>query len=326
MTDSEAFVFRIGGRSAPERIPRSKAFDVFTEDAFSGKLTSTKQCPRTVAPFPKVNPLAGPFAFEGVLEGDVLAIHILELKPTRNWGVSAVSPNFGLLSGTRANPNLQPQLAEHVWMWQLSEDRTRYTCSTPNGNMQVDCQPFLGTVAVAPAHGEVRLSIVPGDFGGNLDLPQLGAGTTLYLRANVEGGQLYLGDGHGAQGDGEICGTAIEIALQSRLAVDRLADSPTFDWPRIETGTHIGVVGCGRPLEDAVRIAVSGLVEWIADISGLNPENAHQFVSQACQLRIGNLVNPAFSVLCRIEKSRLEPCLPVMGDLHRQLASLATAE
>ena len=268
--------------------------------------------------------MTGPIAIDGVAAGDILALHLVALKPARDWGVATVSPGFGLLSGTRANPNLQPGLDERVWIWRLAENGAALQAPTGRGTpMRVPFAPFFGTVGVAPAHGEVRLSVAPGEFGGNLDLPELGPGATVYLRANVDGGHLYLGDGHYAQGDGEIAGTAVEGALEARLIVERLPGEPGFDWPRLETDSHIGVVGCARPLEDAVRIAASATVHWVADLTGYDLGDAHQLVSQGYRLRVGNLVNPAFSVCCLVPKRLLASHAPIMGDTHRRLAGSA---
>ncbi len=303
----EDFVFHFGGHAPQRTVKPGETFTVFTEDCFGGRLDTPNGQPRQIAPYPRVNPLTGPIAVEGVRAGDILAIRLLDLQPARPWGVATISPSFGLLSGTRANPNLQPEQDEHVWIWDLSDDgQSLQTMSASGQPMRIPFRPFHGTVGVAPAHGEVRLSVVPGDFGGNLDLPDLRAGATLFLRANMDGGHLYLGDGHFAQGDGEIAGTAVEGALHTTLLVERLPPDPGFDWPRIETATHIGVVGCARPLEDAVRIASAGLVRWVAERSSLGLADSHQLVSQACMLRIGNLVNPAFTVLCSIRKSHLD--------------------
>lgn len=306
LNDGHDFVFRLGGHAPRLSVRLDEAFTVFTEDCFSGKLSSTDGKPRAVAPYPQVNPLTGPIAVEGVKAGDMLAIRLLSLEPARDWGVATISPNFGLLSGTRVAPNLQPEQEERVWIWRFTADRTALTTKAENGvTLAAPYRPFHGTLGVAPAHGEVRLGVVPGDFGGNLDIPDLTAGTTLYLRANVDGGHIYIGDGHYAQGDGEIAGTAIEGALHTTLAVERAAPDESFDWPRLETETDIGVVGCARPVDDAARIAVAGLVRWVASRAELSVMDAHQLVSQTCRLRIGNLVNPAFSVLCSIAKQHL---------------------
>ena len=300
------FVFHFGGHEAALTVAPGKPFTVFTEDCFSGRLTSVEGQPRVVAPYPKVNPLTGPIAVEGVRAGDIIAIRLIALEPARNWGVATISPNFGLLSGTRAAPNLQPEQQERVWIWRLDGERRQLSTTASGGvELTVPFRPFHGTVGVAPAHSEVRLSVVPGDFGGNLDIPDLGPGATLYLRANIDGGHVYIGDGHYAQGDGEIAGTAIEGAFNTTLAIERCEPDRSFDWPRLETESEIGVIGCGRPLEDAVRIAAAGLARWVQALSGMDGHDSHQLVSQCCRLRVGNLVNPAYSVLCAIPKSLL---------------------
>jgi amidase len=320
MTGGEDFVFHLGGHAARRTVPAGKPFSVFTEDCFSGRLTSTEGKPREVAPFPKVNPLTGPIAIEGVRAGDILAVHLVSLEPARDWGVATISPNFGLLSGTRAAPNLQPEQDERVWIWRFDAERGSLSTTASNrATLTVPFRPFHGTVGVAPAHGEVRLGVNPGDFGGNLDIPDLGPGATLYLRANVEGGHLYIGDGHYAQGDGEIAGTAIEGAFDTTLVVDRLPADDRFDWPRLETDGHIGVVGVARPVDDAIRVAATGLVRWTAELTGLDTMDAHQLVSQACTLRIGNLVNPAFTVLCSIGKDLLGANMAIQGGAHGRL-------
>jgi acetamidase/formamidase len=314
------YVFHFGGHVPVRTVETGVPFSVFTEDCFSGKLTSTDGEPRVVAPYPRVNPLTGPIALSGIKAGEVLAVHLLSLKPAREWGVATISPNFGLLSGNRGNPNLQAEQDERVWIWTLSEDGTTLSTPTLSGPpLRVPFRPFHGTVGVAPAHGEVRLSVVPGDFGGNLDLPMLGAGATLYLKANVDGANLYIGDGHFVQGDGEIAGTAVEGALDTTLVLDRLAADPLMDWPRIETDEEIGVIGAARPLEDAARIASAGLIRWVAAACGLDLFDAQQLVTQICRLKIGNLVNPLFTVACTVPKALLPAGAEFMGGAHARL-------
>lgn len=101
MDDSSGFVFHLGGHSAQQTVKPGHAFTVFTEDTFSGRLRKRRGKPREVAPFPWVNPLAGPLAVDGVKPGDILAVRLVDLRPARRWGVATVSPDFGLLSGTR---------------------------------------------------------------------------------------------------------------------------------------------------------------------------------------------------------------------------------
>lgn len=323
LNDGHDFVFHVGGHQPKLSVALEKPFAVFTEDCFSGKLTSVDGRPREVAPFPQVNPLTAPIAVDGINAGDILAIHLIALEPARDWGVATISPNFGLLSGTRTAPNLQPEQEERVWIWRIAEDRTALTTSTADGRtLTAPWRPFHGTLGVAPAHGEVRLGLVPGDFGGNLDIPDVTAGATLYLRANVDGGHVYIGDGHYAQGDGEISGTAVEGAFNTTLVVGRAPADAGHDWPRLETDTHIGVIGSARPVDDAARIAVAGLVRWVEGLTGLDTMDAHQLVGQDCRLRIGNLVNPAFSVLCSIPKAALGEDVVIAGGVHQRLRAL----
>ena len=320
LNEGQEFVFHLGGHKPQFRVKPGESFKVFTEDTFSGKLTSADGKPRELAPYPRVNPLTGPIAVEGVKAGDILAIHILALEPARDWGASTISPNFGLLSGTRLSPNLQPEQEERVWIWRFASDRKSLETAAADGTrLAAPFGPFLGTLGVAPAHGEIRLSVVPGDFGGNLDIPDLGPGATIYLRANVDGGNVCVGDGHFAQGDGELVGTAIEGAFHATMVMDRLEGEDGFDWPRLETDTHIGVIGAARPVDDAIRIAAADLVRWIARLSDLDVMDAHQLVSQTCKLRMGNLVNPLFTVLCTVPKLALGPDVDCFRGAHHKL-------
>ena len=315
-------VFQIGGLEATSHIAAGEIVWIESEDAFSGKLDSVDGRPREVAPFPEVNPLTGPIAVTGAQPGDVLAIHLADVVPTRSWGVSTLSPNFGTLSGTKYSPNIQPETDERVWIWSIDEEAG--TVSTPTSvghDLRVPLRPFLGTVAVAPAHDEVRTSVVPDAFGGNLDLPVLGPGATLYLRVNVPGALLYVGDGHYAQGDGEFSGTAVEGAVRTTVVTEVLPPDDLSAWPRIETDEQLIAVGCGRPLEEACRVAVHSLTRWVADLSGLPVADAYQLVSQACEARIGNLVNPAYTVTVGIAKSLVPGFSPEASAHHRLRAT-----
>lgn len=312
---SDDYVFLYGAGEPKIRARLGETLRVFTEDCFSGRLTSVDGKPREVAPFPRVNPLTGPIAVDGVRAGDVLAIHLVSLTPARDWGVATISPNFGALSGTRNNPNLQPEQSEKVWIWRVDRERGIVTTRAGEREIHAPLRPFHGSLGVAPPHGEVRSSVVPDSFGGNLDIPDLGAGATLYLRANVDEAMVYIGDGHFAQGDGELAGTAVEGALETDLMFG-VCKGDDILWPRLETDSEIAVIGCARPLEDAVRIAAAGLVRWVSGLCSLELQDAHQLVSQNCRLRIGNLVNPLYSVAAFIDKNSLPGSVIVMDGAH----------
>lgn len=325
--DQGEYVFHFGAGTPRLTVPPRERISVYTEDCFSGRLTSADGQPRVVAPFPRVNPLTGPIAVAGAKAGDVLAIHLARLRPARDWGVATVSPNFGALSGTRLSPNLQSEQAEKVWIWQVEAAAGTVETRLGDGRrLRAPLRPFHGTLGVAPPHGELRLSVVPDVFGGNLDLPDLAAGSTLYLRCNVDGGLVYIGDGHYAQGDGEIAGTAVEGALYTDLLFGLCGPADAVEWPRIETDDELGVVGCARPLDDAARIAVHGLVRWVEALTGLSPADVHQLVSQTVRLRIGNLVNPLYTVGAFVRKEWLAGAPEAFGGIHRELAGQGAAD
>lgn len=168
----------------------------------------------------------------------------------------------------------------------------------------VPLAPFLGCLGVAPASGEVRSTLVPGTFGGNMDCPEVRAGNTVFLGVNVRGGLVSFGDGHYAMGDGEIMGAAIEGAMNVEMVVD-LVKRKFAPIPRIENADEVMFVGSGRPLEDAARVAFKSIVEWVRDAAGLSEINAYQFVSQNAKAPIIQLVDPEYTVLVKIDKKRL---------------------
>jgi acetamidase/formamidase len=267
---------------------------------------------------PYVNPLAGPFLVEGAEPGDTLAVHLRSIEPARDWGVSATVPHFGALTGTVATATLQPPLPERVWIYKLDRAARTVRFRARAGGYAVDLPlaPMLGTVGVAPAL-EARASVDCGPYGGNMDTPELVAGTTLYLGVNVHGGLLALGDGHARQGEGEACGVAVETAMTTVMTVELIKDVPT-PWPRIESDTAIMSVGCARPLEDAYRIGHHDLVGWVASLTGLDPLDAYQLISQAGRAPIGNVCDPHYSVVAALDKAYLRGAAPY-GGIHRRL-------
>jgi len=220
--------------------------------------------------------------------------------------VSSSFPGFGALNGTDRTAMLGANLPEVVWRYEV--DRARRVARTRSRDgrhsWEVPLAPFLGCLGVAPAVGEVRSTIVPDYFGGNMDLPEVRPGATVYLGVNVPGALVSFGDGHYAQGEGEIIGTAIEGALDVELVVDVIKKRRTA-WPRIETRDWIMSLGAARPLEDAARIAYKDMVLWVRERTGLSEMDAYQFVSQNARAPIIEMVDPEYTVLVKIEKRRL---------------------
>jgi acetamidase/formamidase len=158
------------------------------------------------------NPLTGPFYIEGAAPGDTLAVKILDLQVDSDQGVGAFAPGFGALGPTNYTPMLGAPMPEKIWLYPIdhSNNTATFKARDSNFSVKIPLHPFFGCIGVAPAGGEVRSSIVPAEFGGNMDSPEASVGNTVYFPVNVRGGLLYLGDGQAAMGDGEIAGTAIE--------------------------------------------------------------------------------------------------------------------
>jgi len=179
-----------------------------------------------------------------------------------------------------------------------------YHAVDSNFSVTIPLRPFLGCIGVAPAGGEARASTVPAEFGGNMDAPEVRPGYTLYLPVNVPGALLYIGDGHAAQGDGEIAGTAIEVPLRVRLQV-QLLKRKKIGWPRFETDTSLMAVGAYRPVDDALRIAFTELVAWIHADYGLSELDTYELLSKVATIHLVEMVDPNYVVIAGVEKRYL---------------------
>jgi acetamidase/formamidase len=201
---------------------------------------------------------------------------------------------------------LGPDFPETTWRYDV--DATRNVARALSGDgkyaWEVPMAPFFGCIGVAPAGGEVRTTIVPGNFGGNMDCPEVRAGNTVYLGVNVPGALLSFGDGHYAMGDGEIIGAAIEGALNVEVYVELIKQKAT-PIPRIENADEIMFVGSGRPLEDAARVAFKAMIGWVRAKSGMSEMDAYQFVSQNARAPIIQLVDPQYTVIVKLDKQRV---------------------
>lgn len=164
-------------------------------------------------------------------------------------------------------------------------------------------EPFIGTNGTSPEI-EAISSLVPDYYGGNMDLPDVGPGAVIYLPVHAPGGLLYLGDCHATQGDGELCGFAIEHPTVTTIQID-LIKNRTFRWPRLETKDLIMTIGSGRPMEDAARIAYRELVRWMAADYGYDELEAYMLLTQAGKLRVGNMVDPKYTLGASISKTLL---------------------
>lgn len=236
--------------------------------------------------------LTGPVAVAGAQPGDVLQVDILDVKLRQDWGYNFIRPLAGTL----------PQDFPDAHYTTIPLDEASGDATMPWG-LKLSLAPFFGVMAVAPPPGWGRISTIePRAHGGNLDNKELVAGTTLYLPVFTEGALFSCGDGHGAQGDGEVCVTAIETALQGRfrLTVRRDLD---LTYPEAETPTHLITMGLHADLDVCVEIALRRMISLIADRAGISREDAYMLCSLAGDLRITQTVNREKGVHMMLSKS-----------------------
>jgi amidase len=269
--------------------------DIYTEDAFESRIQGVGDLPSAVLTQPFLNPQTGPLYVEGAEPGDTLCVEIVEIEPQRDFVVSALIPYFGGLTGTDKTALLNDPLPEKVFIYPLSDGFVHM----PHG-VRVPYQPFLGTIATAPALEAIG-ALTPGPFGGNMDVADVCPGNTIRLPVRNEGAYFYTGDAHAAQGDGELCGVACEMTARVRLRLT-LEKSTATPWPRIESPTHLMSVGSARPLEDAARIAWTDLIAWLVADFGWDRWEAYLLLTQAGTMRLGNMVDPQYSMVAKVTR------------------------
>ncbi|MEU6798718.1 acetamidase/formamidase family protein [Nonomuraea wenchangensis] len=302
----EELSYTFGGRPPVGKVRPGTILEIFTEDCFGGLVRTVDDLPSRVCEFPYLNPVTGPFHVEGAEPGDTLALHFVRITPARDWAVSTTFPHFGALTGTHTTAMLQPPLEERVWRYDLDLDKgvAVYHARSSDFSVELPLDPMHGTVGVAPGANEARMTITPDAHGGNMDTPELRAGVTVYLGVNVEGGLFAIGDGHARQGHGEVCGTAVESAMNTVVAVELIKGVAT-PWPRLEDDLHLMSTGSARPLEDAYRISQHDLVTWTAELTGLDTLDAYQLVSQAGEAPVGNVCDTNYTMVAKLPKAYL---------------------
>lgn len=280
------------------RVKRGETVVIHTIDAFGDLLTSEDQSPSSILG-PYLNPQTGPIYVEGAEPGDTLVVTIEAIEPARDWAVSCLVPYFGGLTSTRFTATLQDPLPEKVWLYKQTADGG----FAYKDRWEIPWAPFFGTIGTAP-HIEAIASLAPGAHGGNMDVPDVTVGNTVYLPVHHPGALFYTGDAHAAQGQGELCGVALEIAARGTFTFD-VIKGQAIEWPRIESPDAIMVVGSARPMEDAARIAYSELIRWMETEHGFDRLDAYQLLSQAGGLYVGNMVDTNYSLVAKCPKRYL---------------------
>jgi amidase len=270
---------------------------LYTVDAFENRITQEADLPSTILGR-YLNPQTGPLFINGAEPGDTLVIDILDIEPTRDWAVSAFVPYFGGLTSTNLTRTLQEPLPERVWIYKLADGML-----THSKRLSFPWRPFLGTMATAPDL-EAISALTPYDQGGNMDVPDTKPGNRLYLPVRVPGAYFFTGDCHAGQGEGELCGVALEISAKVTLKFD-LIKQRALAWPRIESADAYMAVGSARPMEDAARIAYGELITWLVEM-GWDRWEAYQALTQIGQLYVGNMVDTTYSLVAKISKAYAE--------------------
>ena len=294
-----------GTAPAVARLAPGDILETNTVDAFGDAIQKPGD---TLALVKGDNPLTGPFYIEGAEPGDTLAVQFLSLEVNSSQGVGAFAPGFGALNETFYTPMVHPPLPERIWLYPIDNATGLATFKALDSNfsVKIPIHNFLGCIGVAPSGGEARSSVVPAEFGGNMDAPEASVGNTLYLPVNVPGALLFMGDGHAAMGDGEVAGTAIEVPLRVRLRVS-LIKGQKIDWPRFENESEIMAAGIYRPLDDALRIAFTQLIGWIHADYGLSELDAYELLSKVGKIHLTEMVDPNYVIVAKIDKKYLPP-------------------
>lgn len=239
----------------------------------------------------------GPVAVRGARPRQTLQVDIERIELHYDWGYNIIRPLEGALPH-----DFHEQCLIHIPL-----DRNKMTGRLPSG-IEVPLRPFFGVIGVAPPHGWGRVGTPPPrKNGGNLDNKELVAGTTLYLPIFVDGALLSVGDGHGAQGDGEVCLSAIETGLIGTFKLTVRDDLP-LEWPMAETPTHVITMAFDPDLDDCVVIALRSMLDLICARTDITRYEAHTLCSLAADLRVTQVVNGSKGIHVMLEKRYLEKC------------------
>lgn len=273
---------------------------VETRDAFEGQIKSEQDLPSKKLRLPFVNPQNGPIMVEGAEKGDALAVHIESMQPrgANPRGTCCMIPEFGALTGTYYTATLNEPLPEIVRKVDVDEQGVYWS-----KRVTLPYKPHIGTLSCSPEIDSIN-SLTPDNHGGNMDLPDMGPGSITYLPVRTPGARLFIGDAHACQGDGEVCGVAVEYASLTTIHVE-LIKGWAIEWPRLETEEMLMAIGSARPLEDATRIAYRELILWLEKDYGFDRWDAYMMLSQCGRVRLGNFVDPKYSVGAAILKKYL---------------------
>lgn len=256
------------------------------------------------------NPETGPFYVQNTYPGDTLVIHLNRVRLNRDW---AQSDDF--LVGRALDGELAAKMKDlgKTVRWHLDVEQGIATPEKPTEHLAhyaIPLKPMMGCLATTQ-----RIASAPpgtgdsGGYGGNMDFNEIVEGATVYLPVNVTGAFLYIGDGHAAQGDGELNGNALETSMDVEFTVEVISGKHA-PGPRVVSATHVMAVGLGGSLEDALRDATSNMAKWLTDDYQLTPSELAQVLGSASEYKVSELADRNVGIVLKINKDRLKTLTP----------------
>ena len=253
------------------------------------------------------NPETGPFYVETAAPGDTLVVHLMRVRLNRDW---AGSDDF--LVGRAVNSDLAVKMKDggKTVVWHLDAEHGVATPQKPAEHLarySVPLRPMLGCLGVAPSASQAAPGTGDsGSWGGNMDFNEIVEGATVYLPVSVPGALLYVGDGHAAQGDGELNGNALETSMDVEFTVD-VIPGKSVRGPRVESATHIMAMGLSGSLDDAMREATANMAQWLTDEYKLTPSEVAQVLGTSAEYKVSEVADRNAGMVLKINKERLRP-------------------
>ena len=249
------------------------------------------------------NPQTGPFYINGAAPGDTLAVHFDRLVPNRKMGRTSTVIAPHVLDAQYVASDL-PENGRGDWEIDLEKwTATLVSPETRLGRLTLPLEPMAGCFGVAPPRKQAISTATSSTHGGNMDYRGFCEGVTVYLPVFVDGALFHIGDGHAVQGDGEIVGTGIEISFDVQFTVN-VIKGKEIGWPRAENDDYILTAGNARPLDQCVQHATTEMVRWLNDL-GLEGNAPHILLGQCVEYDMGNVYDPAYTMVCKVKKSIL---------------------
>jgi amidase len=251
------------------------------------------------------NPLTGPFYIENTIQGDVLAVTFLKVETNRGWAFSGRHIVDNVLE-TNYLLNRQKDRIDNAWTIDKVQKHLKMENPTEKlKDFRIPLTPFLGCAGVAPPNGTTLRTWDSGIYGGNMEYKYITEGTTLFLPIYTEGGYLYLGDGHAAQGDGELAGNALETSLDVSFTL-KVLKGKGQNIPRAENSDYLMSIGIANSLDEAIKTATTDMVRWLETEYQLTASETAMIVGSVIQFDIPDMVAPNISVVARLGKKYLE--------------------